>query len=169
VDAADAKQARFPLQNVGIVKARVGAMLENLGATAVVCSAACGADLIALSEAEFRGLRRRVILPFERKLFRDTSVIDRPGDWSGLYDKLLDAAEAAGDLIVLQNRPGDEAYSACIRAILDDAIALGRTVHEPVTCVLIWNGVSRGNHDFTEEFSVEARRRGLAVAEVRTT
>ena len=168
VDSADAKDARFPLRNIGNVRTRAREVLTEKGATALVSSAACGADLIALSEAGQLGLRRRVILPFARRRFRETSVTDRPGEWGPLYDQVLDEVEAAGDLVILQNGSDDEAYSAANRAILDEAVALAKAVDKPAIAVLIWDGVSRGDHDLTEEFGAEARRRGLAVTEVRT-
>jgi hypothetical protein len=107
-----------------------------------------------------------VILPFERSRFRRTSVTDRPGDWGPLFDQILDDAEALGDLIILKNGSDDEAYSAVNRAILDEAVALAATTHQPVTAVLVWDGVSRGHHDLTEEFGMEARKRALMVKEV---
>src|ERR1017187_7580444 len=124
VDSSDAKECRFPLRNVELVRTRVRAALIEMGAEALVSSAACGADLIALSEAGRLGLRRRVILPFERKRFRETSVTDRPGEWGPLYDHVLNEVEAAGDLVILQDVPDDEAYSTANRAILDEAVAL---------------------------------------------
>jgi hypothetical protein len=51
--------------------------------------------------------RRRVILPFERRRFRETSVTDRPGDWGPLYDQVIGSG---GDLVILRNEPDDEAY-----------------------------------------------------------
>ena len=75
VDPAESKDSRFPLRNVESVRTRARAVLIEKGATALVSSAACGADLIALSEAGQLGLRRRVILPFERRRF--------PGDFPG--------------------------------------------------------------------------------------
>jgi len=56
VDSADAKDPRFPLGNVERVRRLARAVLEEKGATALVSSAACGADLIALSEAGQLGL-----------------------------------------------------------------------------------------------------------------
>ena len=126
IDSAEAKEPRFPVSNIETVRTRVRAVLQEKGATALVSSAACGADLIALSEAGQLGLRRRVILPTERRRFRETSVTDRPGEWGALYDQILDAVEAAGDLVVLQNRPDDDAYSAANCAILDEALALAK-------------------------------------------
>jgi hypothetical protein len=168
VDTADAKDTRFPLRNVETVRTRARALLKEKGATALVSSAACGADLIALSEAGQLGLRRRVILPFERGRFRETSVTDRPGDWGLLYDYILDAVEASGDLVVLECGSDDEAYAAANRAILDEAVMLGKSLHQPVAAVLIWNGVSRGEGDLTENFAVEARNRDLPVTELLT-
>ena len=169
IDPPDAKETRFPLRNIDRVRTGIRALLKEKAATALVSSAACGADLIALSEAGQLGLRRRVILPFERGRFRETSVTDRPGDWGTLYDEILDALEARGDVIVLQNVSDEQAYSAANRAILDEAVARATTVHEPATAVLVWDGTSRGDHDLTEEFGVEACRLGLVVAEIRTT
>lgn len=94
IDPADAKETRFPLRNIGRVRTGIRALLKEKAVTALVSSAACGADLIALSEAGQLGLTRRVILPFERGRFRETSVTDRPGDWGTLYDEILDALEA---------------------------------------------------------------------------
>jgi hypothetical protein len=168
VDSANAKEPRFPLENVESVRMRTRGVLTEKSATALVSSAACGADLIALSGAGQLGLRRRVILPFERNRFRVTSVTDRPGDWGPLYDQVLDEVEAAGDLVILQKGADDEAYAAANHAILDEAIALANAVHKPVVAVLIWDGVPRGDHDLTDEFGVEARERGLAVVEVKT-
>jgi hypothetical protein len=70
VDAASAERRRFPEQNVELVALRLRGLFESRGAEAVVCSGACGADLLALSEAGALGLRRRIVLPYERALFR---------------------------------------------------------------------------------------------------
>jgi hypothetical protein len=168
VDSADAKDTRFPLRNVESVRTRARAHLRQSGATALVSSAACGADLIALSEAGHLGLRRRVILPFERSRFRETSVTDRPGDWGFLYDDVLNAVEPSGDLVILECGSDDEAYAATNCAILDEAVSMGESIRQPVTALLIWNGASRGNGDLTEHFAVEARKRGLPVTEILT-
>jgi hypothetical protein len=168
IDAADAQQQRFPLQNVSVVKTRVRAVLQDHGASTLVCSAACGADLVALCEAGSLGLRRRIVLPFNRSRFRETSVTDRPGDWGRLYDQILDQIEAADDLVIVPDASDEEAYSATNRRILDEAISLSQQFHEPVTAALVWDGASRGNDDLTAMFADEAQNRGLLVIEVRT-
>lgn len=168
VDSAEAKTPRFPLSNVEVVRTRIRIVLQQKNASALVSSAACGADLIALAEAGRMGLRRRVILPLERGRFRETSVTDRPGDWGPLYDRVIDAVEAAGDLTVLQREPSGDAYSAANTTILDEALALAQAVHQPAAALLVWDGISREGHDLTEEFGMEARRQGLEITEVRT-
>jgi len=168
IDAPDAKERRFPLQNLRSVSKQVRVILEGCRATNLVCSAACGADLIALSEAGSLGLRRRIILPFERLRFRSTSVTDRPGDWGVLYDEILDQVEAAGELIILQNTSEKNGYMAASRRILDEALSMGEKFREPINAMLVWDGASRGDHDLTAAFGVDAQNLGLPLLEVRT-
>src|ERR1051325_10057308 len=52
VDALDASVPRFPPQNVASVQARIQEYLQRQLPSAIVCSAACGADLILLHAAQ---------------------------------------------------------------------------------------------------------------------
>jgi len=167
-DATDASRSRFPLQNVEYVSAAVHALLVQQGATALVSSAACGADLVGLTEAGNLALRRRIVLPFDRIKFRETSVVDRPGEWGKLYDTILDEVETKGDLVVLDATGDDDPYSATNRAILDEGIAWGQLRGESVSAVLVWDGVCRGKDDYTDQFGAEARKRGLTVLAIPT-
>jgi hypothetical protein len=168
VDAADAKQQRFPAKNVDIVRERIRSMLQTHDTAVLVSSAACGADLLALSEAGKLGLRRRVVLPFDREKFRTTSVTDRQGDWGPLYDRVLNEVEKNGDLLVMQLNSEDEAYAEANHAMLDQALSLGQQLQDRVTAVLVWDGKSRGEGDLTEEFRVYARNKSIPVVEVMT-
>ncbi|HEY4959234.1 MAG TPA: hypothetical protein VFC15_00480 [Candidatus Limnocylindrales bacterium] len=168
VDAIDASQPRFPPQDIDKVSAAVRALLKQHGATAVVSSAACGADLIGLAEAGKLGLRRRIVLPFGRTKFRESSVVDRPGDWGKMYDTILDDVEANGDLVVIDTGNDKEPYAVTNAAILDQAIVLGRERGVAVAATLVWDGISRGKDDYTDQFGAEARKRGLPVMEVPT-
>jgi hypothetical protein len=168
VDPSDAKEPRFPLAQVAAVRERVRAMLEKEGATAIACSAACGADLAALAEAGALKLRRRVVLPFAEAHFRESSVVDRPGNWGPLYDQILSEVKAAGDLVILEEMPEEQAYVAANTSILDEASELAKASGETPMAALIWNGKSRGADDITEQFGNEARKRGWRVVEVKT-
>src|SRR5262245_5252419 len=104
IDAGGA-EARFPLDAVERVAQQIRRMLDTRSATHVVASAACGADLLALREASSLGLKCRVVLPFARDEFRESSVVDRPGAWGPMFDELVDAAARAGDVITLNGNP----------------------------------------------------------------
>jgi hypothetical protein len=168
VDAVEAEERRFPHENVQIVQQRIGTALEEQGATVMVSSAACGADLVALAEAGKRHLRRRVVLPFTREKFRTTSVTDRPGHWGALYERVLDEVERERDLLVLTAASEDEAYARTNHAIVDEALSIGQELGESVVGMLVWEGKSRGPGDLTEEFGVYAKSKGIRIIEVRT-
>jgi hypothetical protein len=168
VDAPNAKQSRFPPQNIEIVRERIRALLVAQGARALISSAACGADLLALSEAGNLGVRRIVVLPFGRERFRATSVTDRPGEWGLLYDSVLDDVEKNADLLVTTLHSEDQAYAEVNHMILDEALSRQRRLKSPVTAVLVWDGKSRGAGDLTAEFGVYARRKSIPVVELMT-
>ena len=161
IDKEGARPPRFPLANLEFVRQRLHDLLQEEAVTALVSSAACGADLLALSEADAIGIRCRVVLPFDRVRFRETSVLDRPGDWR-FYDSIIDKVTANNDLITLAASSDEQrAYEAANRAILDEAQALGRATREEVRVVLVWDGRSRGPGDLTEAFGVAAKQKGL--------
>ncbi len=169
IDSPGAQDRRFPLENVEMVRRGIRDLFVEHSVSVLVSSAACGADLLALEEAGRLRLRRRVVLPFDRELFRRTSVTDRPGDWGRLYDRIIHRVSAGGDLVTLGFGPeGEEAYRAVNRVILDEAQRLAEELQEKATAVLVWDGQSRGEADVTEAFGEEASKRGLRVLQVRT-
>src|SRR4051812_712887 len=95
IDADGTYPPRFPLDCVPMVRQRIAHILTEECASILVCSAACGTDLIALEEAERLGLRRRIVLPFSPERFRETSVVDRPGDWGSVFDHQIATASKA--------------------------------------------------------------------------
>jgi hypothetical protein len=172
IDAEDAAEARFPLAMVPFVRERLRSLFLESGVTTMVSSAANGADLIALEEAGHLDIRRVVILAANRDRFREGSVSDRPGEWSVLYDRALDEIDAKGDLHVLGTSLDHstlfdrDAFAKVNRRILDDAERISSDANEPLQAVVVWNGRSRGDGDLTEEFAVEARRRGIPLLEI---
>jgi hypothetical protein len=159
IDAEGAEPPRFPLARAPEVRRLVADELRALEARALVCSAACGADLVALEAAEALRLRRRIVLPFGRTAFLRSSVVDRPGNWEALYNHLIDAAEASGDLVVLDAGEGAAAYAAANAAIVCEAQTLAAVMAAARRVALVvWEGAPRGEDDATEGF------RRLAVA-----
>jgi len=162
---------RFPAKNRDLVCARITDRLRAVGATVVVASGACGADLLGHQAARALGLKSRVVLPFERSRFRETSVVDRPGDWGPVFDEVCNAADAAGDLVVLEGAgEGDAAYAAANRALLDEAAKVAVASSPPMLVVafMVWEGAKRGEGDHTAELAEGARGRGWTVASIGT-
>jgi len=168
IDKSDADVRQFPLQNVGSVSVAMRRLLMKEGVTALVSSAACGADLIGLHEAGKLGLRRRVILPSGPGKFREASVVDRPGDWGGLYDTVLHQVEGSGDLVIELAVGDTDPYRVVTHALLDEAAVLGAEGHETVEALMVWNGKITEETDYTAEFGEEARKRGLTILEIMT-
>ena len=78
IDAPDAP-IRFSPRSVESVRGLLRAYFTEGGASCLVSSAACGADLLALDVAGSLDMRRRVVLPYSPERFRETSVTDRKG------------------------------------------------------------------------------------------
>ena len=169
IDADGASPPRFPLGNVARVAADVDALLRELRPAAVVCSAACGADLIVADRAVSLGIRTRIVLPFRAERFRTTSVADRPGAWDSSFDRLVDRAAASDDLLVLSNPENDQGYKAANREILAQAQRLAiQTGDSAVVALVVWDGKSRGEDDLTADFLKEAHGRGWPTPQILT-
>jgi hypothetical protein len=173
IDPAGADTGRFPLANVPLVRKRLAELFIAERATALVCSAACGADLVALEEAERLSLRRRIVLPFVPERFRETSVVDRPGDWGPVFDRLIEVARSTGDLVVLDRDSdnGDDAYAAANRTILKQARSVveeGGGARPRLVAVIVWEGAARSGSDASEGFRSLAATADFTVRFVLT-
>ena len=168
IDAVGIEKPRFPLENTTEVEEAVKAFLKQQRVSTVVSSAACGADLIVLEEAGKMGLRRKVILPFEREKFQRESVDDRPGDWSELFGRIVDEIEQRGDLVILKGSEQSDPYSEVNRVVVEEAICLGEESHRLVEALMVWDGMRSDEADYTADFGDEARKHGLKVRQILT-
>lgn len=171
IDPPDSLPRRFPIENISTVQLRIRNRLKSLGATALVSSAACGADLIALQEADAAGIRFRIVLPIDPHIFRSLSVMDRPGDWGPSFDRLVNKAARLGDLIVLKTEiDRDQGYTAANQVILDEAERLVYSTpnKHTVTALIVWEGIRKASGDLTFDFAEEARARGIPIEEILT-
>jgi hypothetical protein len=172
IDARDAMAPRFPLENVTLVRQRIAAALEAAHACALVCAAACGADLIALQVAGAMGLRRIIVLALPAREFRDASVADRPGDWGPIFDRIMADMAAKETIIALPSAALDRAaaYRAANEAILGEAVRQGRLHNpaRPVISLVVWDGVPHGDSDLSAHFLTVAQRLGIPVRTLST-
>jgi len=184
IDPTDVKTPRFPLNQVDVVQKKIEELFRRDNVKTLTCSAACGADLIALQVAQKLGIHYRIILPFVSERFRVTSVMDRPctqeWNWGILFDQVIDIAQGNGELVVVEtDEDRQAAYQAVNQAILSEALRKGRIqaggstmeasqeIHQ-VQAVIAWDGHARGPGDLTLHFAQEARSRGLVVKEILT-
>ena len=184
IDATDAEPPRFPLTQVNVVQKKIEELFRRGNVNALISSAACGADLIALRMAQKLGIRYRIVLPFAPERFRITSVMDRPctqeWKWSVLFDQVVNIAQGKGELIVVEtDEDRQAAYQAVNHEILNVTLQQARIQADTITmevlqkihrvqAVIAWDGHARGTHDLTWHFAEEARSRGLAVKEILT-
>lgn len=164
VDPPDAQVPRFPPSNVPEVSRRIRKLLGKQNPQAVVCSAACGADLLLLQVAGEMHIKQIVLLPAEAEAFRKSSVTDRPGNWGKFYDQVLKTARVE----ILQLPEGQEGYLETNRKLLDRGQQLARENGVPAEALVIWNGISRGTDDVTAHFLHEAESRKLTVLAIST-
>ena len=166
IDAAGAVPVRFPPALKPVVAHRIADTLHDLHVRALVCAAACGADMLALDAAARIGIPARIVLPYAADEFRRTSVADRGPGWGDAFDRLVSEAQARGDLRVLgldAHDPG--AFAATNEAILDEALALAGNDLARVVALAVWDAKTAGSagDDHTAAFVEAARARGIAV------
>ncbi len=78
----------FPSDNIGRVKEKIREVFIRLNASTLICSGACGADLLDLEVAGEFGIHSTMVLPFEKEEFKRQSVEDRAGGWAEIFDKV---------------------------------------------------------------------------------
>src|SRR5262249_32493345 len=103
------------------------------------------------------------------------AVVDRPGRWGRLFDRICDQVAAEGNLTVLDCEPGsDAAYDHANGEILAKTLQLahaetqGGLPADDAVALLVWDGLSRGVEDMTAALGTAARARGLRIIEVLT-
>ena len=169
IDAPDTGVPRFPPEAADAVRGALRRCFERHGVTLLVCSGACGADLLALDVAGALGVRRRLVLPTAPGAFRAASVVDREDpahDWGALFDRVRAEVERRGDLVVLDLDADDAGYAATTTFLLDEAGRLAAGA-DPLA-VVVWDGASRGPGDLTASFADQARARGWPIAQILT-
>jgi hypothetical protein len=168
IDSAGADEPRFPPENEAMVAARIRNMMVSAASQAVVCSAACGADILALEAAAQLGLGRRIVLPFARQQFRATSVADRGEEWGSRFDAILQVLPSR-DILELNLQGGNtEAYATVNTKIIDEAAGWASMTGRRALAMVVWNGFSRGATDLTDGFRRLAVERKLEVIPVPT-
>lgn len=151
-DASDTDSVRFPLSNVEAVRNNLYNLFIERQAKHLVCSAACGADLVALDVASRLNISSHIILPFSVAEFKRISVTDLPGNWGPIYDRIISEVLEHGSLQLLGYDIDDNlAFSKANKAIIKQAKSLVKE-NFVVLGVAVWEGKSHSKIDATREF-----------------
>lgn len=169
IDSPDSREIRFPLHNVAVVQQRLRAFFSSNTISTLVCSAACGIDLLALNIARDLNITRKIILPFAPDVFKIKSVDDCVGDWTSFFENLLMVSDSNAELVVLNSRDDDrQAYEKTNVEILGTAEKLAHLQNEKKIALVAWDGKSRGTDDASAHFLNEAKNRKFTIKEINT-
>ncbi len=175
IDAKDAEAPRFPAENIDKVKEKLGLFFLEKKPEWFISSGACGADLVALEVAGELQINRKMVLPFEAKTFRATSVVDRPGEWGILFDTIYDELKTAGNIVALGYDQDDDAvYEKANFDILNEADKANEESddqsarHAEKIAIIIWEGKPKDSGDTTDHFRQEAVKRGYKIWEINS-
>lgn len=166
IDAPDADESRFPPAEAEHVARKLLRHFRQERVKLLVCSAACGADILALEVAEKLAIQTTMVLPFVSDVFRAISVTDRPGDWGERFDGLVAAVRARDDLVEL----GLDVHDEKAFAITNERIIQSASNSGPYRrlAFVVWEGRSRGRADATADFLTRALSRGFEKRTVLT-
>jgi hypothetical protein len=170
IDAPDSRDSRFPVENVAHVAEQLQQCFRELRAGLLVCSAANGADLLALQVAHHSGIRTRIVIGGSVADFKTQSVVDRPGEhWGALYDEMIAIAQATDDVIVVpwgRHAEGEMALFDAVNArIIEEARTLSGA-ERSIFGVAVWDQRSRGEDDVTAAFVERLRAADIPVRHV---
>lgn len=172
IDAPDAGTHRFPFRNINMVKERLRAFFLSSKASVLVCSAACGADLLALDIAGELNLERRILLPFSPGVFEKKSVLDCEGDWQTKFESICNEVGSAGNLTILHLQEDEqnvyERTNIEILNLAESIAGLNDNNNKNIVALAVWEGGSRGPDDATAHLLEEAKKRKIPIAEINT-
>jgi hypothetical protein len=109
-------------------------------------------------------VKRVVLLPSEPAVFRSSSVVDRPGDWGEMFDRLVKEVNVE----ILDVPEGQTGYLETNIRLLERAQTLASSNNTVARALVIWNKKSRGPDDVTGHFLEQARLRKMTVVEIST-
>jgi hypothetical protein len=163
IDAPDRKPPRFPADKETIAAQAIGAALDQLGANAedlAFSQASAGGDLLFIEACQSRGVRCRVLLPFDEPEFVERSILPSAGGdkWRDRFyamkDKLNEPISITSDAL---GRPkGVVPFERCNLRLLYSALAGGI---DKVRFVTLWNGGGGDGPGGTAHMYNEVKRR----------
>jgi hypothetical protein len=168
IDALKAKTERFPERNIEAVRLAIDFELRKHRARWLVSSAAAGADLLAIKAALNLGMTPRIVLSPSVREFAGTSVEDRGLYWTKEFENVISSVPPDNIFCIPAQPAVADTFRSINERILSDAIALSVSNSSELMCFAVWDGVKRGDEDFSAHFVESAEKLGLPVINIST-
>jgi class 3 adenylate cyclase/tetratricopeptide (TPR) repeat protein len=139
VDQPGRSPARFPESVVPRVREEIRAWLDREQIRIGFSSGACGADLLFLDSLLEKGGEAHMILPFDQKIFCETSVTFGGKTWVDCYRRVLERSVVK----TVSDRPlnfGEVAYDHANQIIHGLAVIYAQRVAASLRHLAVWNG-----------------------------
>ncbi len=141
IDAPGRETPRFPADKEAIAAQKITEILAKLGAgpeDLALTQGACGGDILFAEACLQRGVKLKLLQPFEEPAFIQKSVLPGGESWRERYFKLKPQAQIKAAPIELGESPKDvNPYERCNLWLLYSALAYGV---EKVQFICLWNG-----------------------------
>lgn len=168
IDEKGSKNKRFPRSKISAVKQELYRYLKDKPISALISSAACGGDLLALETAQSLDIPTLVILPFEVSAFKVHSVLDCPGSWKDTFDGVIKNLNKE-QLIMLGIDLSDEtAYEKVNEEIFRQAELAALKLKQSVEVLIAWDGKPKTSDDLTYQFLQIAQQKQLSIHIIKT-
>ena len=164
IDSDGRTAPRFPEAQVAVVTAVVGRLLDDLRPSAVVSSAANGADLVVLTEAQRLGISTHVVLPLPVRDFRIQSVETTNARWVESYERVLDVASTTkGSSVEMMDLGEDAAWYLAGNGLILDIARHHAADGEAVVALTVRPPEGEDPPSATDDFARRASAAGLTV------
>jgi tetratricopeptide (TPR) repeat protein len=141
IDTPDRPTPRFPADKEAIAAQAIAEALDKLGANAddlALTQGACGGDILFAEACLQRGVKLKLLQPFEEPVFIQKSVLPGGEIWRERYLKIKPQAQLKAAPIELGLPPKDvNPYERCNLWLLYSALAYGI---DKVQFICLWNG-----------------------------
>jgi hypothetical protein len=141
IDTPDRTTPRFPAAKEPLAAQKIAEALDKLGANAddlALTQGACGGDILFAEACLQRGVKLKLLQPFEEPVFIQKSVLPSGEIWRERYFKIKPQAQLKAAPIELGLPPKDiNPYERCNLWLLYSALACGI---DKVQFICLWNG-----------------------------
>ncbi|MFA5923752.1 MAG: hypothetical protein WC856_21065 [Methylococcaceae bacterium] len=141
INTPDRPVPRFPADKEAIAAQKIAKILAKLAAgpeDLALTQGACGGDLLFAEACLQRGVKLKLLQPFDEPAFIKKSVLPGGESWRERYFKIKQQAQTKAAPIELGLPPKDvNPYERCNLWLLYSALAYGTDI---VQFICLWNG-----------------------------